>query len=1160
MALNRVIGNSASEILGSLSANGKVMLVNQNGILMGSGAQVNTGGFIGSTLNIKDSDFLAGRYIFDIANNTNGTAGTIINNGRINTPSGYAVLIAPQVTNNGFIAARQGTVAIGAGNKVSLDMVGDGLISLKVDQAALNAAIVNTGSIQANGGTVLLKASSANALIDTVINSTGIIRADSIANLNGRIILDGGAKGITEVTGEITARGLNAGETGGSINVLGNRVGLVGSGKLDASGDAGGGTVLVGGNWQGNGPERNASRTIVGSNASIDVSATNNGNGGTAVVWADGRTDMSGMIKARGGINGGNGGNVETSGKAALDLQGRVDVTAANGQGGQWLLDPNNINISNAATANTTVTGTDYQDDAGGTQANVNAAALGAALTGGNTVNVQTSNAGFAVGNIGEIRVSNAVTAAGAGTLNLIANSHITVNAAITNAAGQALNVGLYAGSNGTPATIASAGTQLGNITTIAAGTITTGGGKVTMVANRNVIINGAISTSGGDVTIRNNASNRAIDLNAGLNAGTGTVRLQSAVVNTSAGAVVTAANLGVRAINDIGMASNNQVSGTVALATQSGTGGAISFTNGSNVQLGQVSADGTLFSALSGIATITSDSGVTLSQAVGTTLTQDATLANSIISLNGRDLNLAGGGAFTLTNTTNSAGSIAATTGAGEIKYVNAGALNVAAITRTGNVALNTQTGNLNLTQNINATGNVVKLQALAGAINQTAGIVTASTLAANAGNGALAMGATSNAVGSVALKATTDVAYKSVNGYGFANVPSDGAVFSSRVQSISSTGGGKITLDTSAGTVNDNNGIAGGTFGTSGGLELKGNAAYSLTAAANSVGTLAVGAGTGAISYRNAGALEIGTVNTVGITRAGNVTLETGGALSQTATVQAANLQLLVGQAVTLGLAGNNIASLSGTTGALSLTTSGALALGALSVTGDLTLNTGGTVSQTGALTLVDAKSRLTNITATAGNIKLTNAGNEMRGGTNLSAAVGGVALTSLGVAISAGNITAATSMNSTNATDIANFTASDAALIGVVLLQTTTSGPGNTPNISWQGGSTKIVADRAVLVAAGGIGAVAPNGLQVQGAGVASIREVYLAAGTQTGGATTASLAGPATVPMFFQGLKNGATNLASPTATTYNGAAVAPAAATPAPAPAPAPARS
>ncbi|MGB4116383.1 MAG: filamentous hemagglutinin N-terminal domain-containing protein [Polaromonas sp.] len=479
--LNRVVGNSISEINGAINAIGKVMLVNQNGILMGTGAQVNTGGFLASTLNIKDSDFLAGKYIFDIANNEGGTAGSIINNGRINTPSGYAVLIAPQVTNNGFIAARQGTVAMGAGNKVSLDMVGDGLISLKVDQAALNAAVVNTGTIQANGGTVLLKASSANALFDTVINSSGIIRADSIANVNGRIVLDGGAKGITEVTGEITARGINAGETGGSISVLGDKVGLLGNGvsgaKLDASGDAGGGTVLVGGNWQGNGAERNASRTIVASNASIDVSATGNGNGGTAVVWADGRTDMSGTIKATGGINGGNGGNVETSGKAALDLQGRVDVTANNGLGGQWLLDPADIIIA-GANGNLASAGPTFQDGGGGT-AYVAAGALNAALGGGGaTVNVQTSNTGG--GGTGAITVNNAITASGSGTLNLIANGEITVNAPII---GGGLNVGLYAGSNGTPATIAGAGNQAGAITTTGAGTINTSGGSVIMVA-----------------------------------------------------------------------------------------------------------------------------------------------------------------------------------------------------------------------------------------------------------------------------------------------------------------------------------------------------------------------------------------------------------------------------------------------------------------------------------------------------------------------------------------------------------------------------------------------------------------------------------------------------------------------------------------------------
>ena len=784
VALNRVIGNSASEILGSISANGKVMLVNQNGILMGSGAQVDTGGFIGSTLNIKDSDFLAGRYIFDIANNTNGTAGSIINNGRINTPSGYAVLIAPQVTNNGFIAARAGTVAIGAGNKVSLDMVGDGLISLKVDQAAFNAAIVNTGSIEANGGTVLLKASSANALFDTVINSTGIIRADSIANVNGRIILDGGSTGITEVTGEITARGLNTGEMGGSISVLGDKVGLLGSGKLDASGDAGGGTVLVGGNWQGSGSERRASRTIVASNANIDVSATNNGNGGTVVVWSDGRTDMDGSIKATGGINGGNGGNVETSGKVALDLKGRVDVTAANGQGGQWLLDPTDIRIT-AANANLASAGPTYQDNGGGVTATVDAGALGTALTGGTTVNVQTSNAGAG---LGTITVQDSITASGAGTLNLIANGGIQINAAIASDGINALNVGLYAGSNGTPATIATAGAQFGYVATRAAGSITTTGGKVIMVTgtDSNISLQGSITTGGGDVSLKAVGSSQISILNA-LNAGTGNVQLQL-----------------------------------------TGSGGSIA-------------------EALAGVITA----------------------------------------------------------------------------------------ANLNLTN----------------------------------------------------TRTTT-----------------------------------------------------------------------------------------------------------------------------------------------TLTNAANNIASLSGSTGTLSLTNNGALALGALTIAGPLTLNSGGTVSQTGALTQTRGT---VNVTATAGTVKLTNTANDVSGPVNLSAAAGGVAFVNNNAAgIQAGNITAATSMNTTNAASIANFTASDAALKGVVLLQALQG------NIE-RSGATKIVADRAVLVAANRIGGAtatdATLGVRVEGAAGASAREVYVSAGATQ----MASVFGPTAVPTFSKSLMNGATALPSPASVAYNG---------------------
>src|SRR5436853_165126 len=105
---------------------------------------------LATTLSTKAQDFLSGNYNFYNA----GNAGSVVNQGVI-TVTGYAALAGPQVKNEGLIVARAGTVALAAGDRVSLDMVGDGLISISVDQAALNAAAINTGTITADGGTVL---------------------------------------------------------------------------------------------------------------------------------------------------------------------------------------------------------------------------------------------------------------------------------------------------------------------------------------------------------------------------------------------------------------------------------------------------------------------------------------------------------------------------------------------------------------------------------------------------------------------------------------------------------------------------------------------------------------------------------------------------------------------------------------------------------------------------------------------------------------------------------------------------------------------------------------------------------------------------------------------------------------------------------------------
>ena len=209
--LNRVVGNDPSSIFGRLTANGQVFLVNNAGVFFAPGASVDVGALVASTLSITDQNFINGIYVFE----NSGNAGSVVNQGSISsilTAGGFTALIGPQVRNDGVIIANAGKIALGAGNRVSLDLTGDGLISISVDVAAFNASVINTGTLQADGGTVFLKASSANALLDTVINTSGIIRAHALVERNGEIVLDGGSAGAVQVAGTVDA-------AGGSISI-----------------------------------------------------------------------------------------------------------------------------------------------------------------------------------------------------------------------------------------------------------------------------------------------------------------------------------------------------------------------------------------------------------------------------------------------------------------------------------------------------------------------------------------------------------------------------------------------------------------------------------------------------------------------------------------------------------------------------------------------------------------------------------------------------------------------------------------------------------------------------------------------------------------------------------------------------------------------------
>ena len=213
--LNRVVGNSPTEIFGQLTASGQVFLVNPSGVLFAPGASVEVGGLFASSLGVANEDFMAGQYRFS----RNGAAGDVINQGNIVALNGYAALAGPRVRNEGTIVAHLGTVALAAGERITLDLVGDGLINVSVSQSALNASAVNTGTLHANGGKVLMTARSANALLDTVINTSGTIRANRMEERDGVIVLDANGRidgdGILEASGTITINE-SGGISGGS--------------------------------------------------------------------------------------------------------------------------------------------------------------------------------------------------------------------------------------------------------------------------------------------------------------------------------------------------------------------------------------------------------------------------------------------------------------------------------------------------------------------------------------------------------------------------------------------------------------------------------------------------------------------------------------------------------------------------------------------------------------------------------------------------------------------------------------------------------------------------------------------------------------------------------------------------------------------------------
>ena len=523
VTLNRVVGADPSAIFGHLNANGQVFLVNPNGVLFAPGASVNVGGIVASTLSISDADFLAGKYHF-----SGGGQGDVSNEGTIRTANGgYVALIGPRVSNSGTISADHGGIALGAGATVDMTLAGNALETFQVSAAALDALVANGGAIRAAGGTVILSAQAKDALLQTVVNNSGLISADSVSDQGGTVTLLG-VGGAVQDSGSVSASSQDA--AGGHIALSGDSVEVGAAAQLVARGASAGGSIEVGGDLHG-GSLPLATTTSVDSGALLDASATGNGNGGSIEVVSDlgnaaALTRVAGTLRADGGAQGGNGGAIETSGPTLATDGITVQATAPHGQAGQWLLDPTmvQINSTDSGTTSSTAGGTTTYSGTGTSY--VSAATIDTALNSGTNVTVETSglanNGAFDVWVLAPIQK----TAGGDATLTLQAANSVYIGAPISSSSG-ALNLNLYAGNNG--------GTLTGTGAVLLASDITTNGGNINFGTNQShTYSSGVTQLAGGDVYVDSQLSSA----NGGGSASSQLVKLDTTSASGSGGSV----------------------------------------------------------------------------------------------------------------------------------------------------------------------------------------------------------------------------------------------------------------------------------------------------------------------------------------------------------------------------------------------------------------------------------------------------------------------------------------------------------------------------------------------------------------------------------------------------------------------------------------------
>lgn len=250
ISLNRVTGGQQSVIAGNLNANGNVVLVNPNGVVFTKNSSVDVGGLVASTARLNDEamkNFGNGKDSLGLSLDKDSTA-SVINEGQIKAQGGLVALHAANVENKGTITNEGGTLAMAAAKNLTLSAADDDKLNFTVDGDLAKAQALNSGSLKADGGYVVMTAKSAGDVLSTVVNNSGTIEAKTLRkNEKGQILLDGGDNGQVEVSGTLDASGTEAGQDAGNIKVIGKKTVVHDNTNLLAKGDNNGGKIETSG-------------------------------------------------------------------------------------------------------------------------------------------------------------------------------------------------------------------------------------------------------------------------------------------------------------------------------------------------------------------------------------------------------------------------------------------------------------------------------------------------------------------------------------------------------------------------------------------------------------------------------------------------------------------------------------------------------------------------------------------------------------------------------------------------------------------------------------------------------------------------------------------------------------------------------------------------